>query len=89
MIASDASYNLNYSVSPGLEDNTITDPKERTRVFGQYDHLRIYGLDYPDLLREAGFIIAEENYYDTISADIVKLYNLNMKEFMFAPGKPG
>ena len=36
-----------------FEDDTITDPAERTRVFGQYDHRRIYGRDYADRLRSA------------------------------------
>ena len=36
------------------EDDSITDPEERTRIFGQYDHRRIYGADYTDRLREAG-----------------------------------
>lgn len=38
-----------------FEDDTITDAAERTRIFGQYDHRRIYGRDYDDRLREAGF----------------------------------
>ena len=35
------------------EDDSITDPDERTRIFGQYDHRRIYGADYADRLRQA------------------------------------
>lgn len=38
-----------------LEDPTITTDSDRLRVFGQYDHVRIYGQDYPDRLTEAGF----------------------------------
>ena len=37
-----------------FEDDSITDPAERTRIFGQYDHRRIYGRDYGGRLREAG-----------------------------------
>lgn len=44
------------------EDDTITDPEERRRVFGQYDHRRVYGADYPDRLREAGFEVADIDY---------------------------
>ncbi|MEG2614115.1 MAG: class I SAM-dependent methyltransferase [Alistipes sp.] len=44
------------------EDDTITDPDERTRIFGQYDHRRIYGADYADRLREAGFEAADLDY---------------------------
>ena len=44
------------------EDDSITDPDERTRIFGQYDHRRIYGADYTDRLREAGFDAVEIDY---------------------------
>jgi SAM-dependent methyltransferase len=40
-----------------FEDASIIDPKERFRVFGQADHVRRYGPDYVDRLREAGFIV--------------------------------
>ena len=38
-----------------FEDASITDPKERERIFGQDDHVRLYGKDYPNRLRKAGF----------------------------------
>ncbi len=38
-----------------FEDPSITSPVERERLFGQFDHLRAYGLDFADRLREAGF----------------------------------
>ncbi|MBL6662205.1 MAG: class I SAM-dependent methyltransferase [Flavobacteriaceae bacterium] len=38
-----------------FEDPTITDPQERSRIFGQYDHVRIYGKDYSDFLNQTGF----------------------------------
>lgn len=42
------------------EDWTITAPAERVRAFGQRDHVRWYGRDYPDRLREAGFDVVED-----------------------------
>jgi ubiquinone/menaquinone biosynthesis C-methylase UbiE len=39
------------------EDHSITDPAEREKVFGQSDHVRAYGYDYIDRLREAGFSV--------------------------------
>ncbi|TNJ44633.1 methyltransferase domain-containing protein [Tamlana fucoidanivorans] len=45
-----------------FEDNTITDPKERAKIFGQYDHVRIYGRDYFDKLRRIGFKVDEVDY---------------------------
>jgi SAM-dependent methyltransferase len=38
-----------------FEDPSILEPEERLRVFGQEDHVRRYGPDYADRLREAGF----------------------------------
>ena len=38
-----------------FEDPSVTDPKERLRLFGQRNHVRRYGPDYVDRLREAGF----------------------------------
>lgn len=46
---------LNEKSQTTFEDDRITDPKERTRIFGQYDHVRVYGLDYYDRLNEVGF----------------------------------
>jgi hypothetical protein len=37
------------------EDKAIVDPNERARLYGQWDHVRAYGSDYPDRLREEGF----------------------------------
>ena len=38
-----------------FEDNSILDKKERTKVFGQYDHVRIYGKDFYSFLDQVGF----------------------------------
>ncbi|MBO5983455.1 MAG: methyltransferase domain-containing protein, partial [Rikenellaceae bacterium] len=50
-----------------FEDDTITDRDERTRIFGQYDHRRIYGRDYADRLREAGFEVMVIPYKDSFT----------------------
>lgn len=56
-----------------FEDNSITDKKERARIFGQYDHVRIYGRDYFDKLRSIGFQVDEVDYTSTLSKeDIIK-----------------
>jgi len=39
------------------EDPSITAPEEREKIFGQYDHVRAYGPDYIDRLREVGFSV--------------------------------
>ena len=59
-----------------FEDDTITDEAERTRIFGQYDHRRIYGRDYADRLREAGFEVYECDYANTLPPQQKELYAL-------------
>lgn len=51
-----------------IEDPSITDPKEREKNFGQFDHVRLYGSDYPERLRKVGFEV-----------EIVTLEQLNIK----------
>ncbi len=43
--------------APTIEDPSITDPKERERLFGQIDHVRKYGPDFEDRLKDAGFAV--------------------------------
>jgi len=47
-----------------LEDPAVTSPRERHRVFGQADHVRLYGRDYADRLAGAGFSVRAERYGD-------------------------
>ena len=57
-----------------FEDDSITDPAERTRLFGQYDHRRIYGRDYDDRLREAGFVVERIAFAQNLTEEERTLY---------------
>lgn len=65
-----------------FEDNTITDRKERARIFGQYDHVRIYGRDYFDKLRSIGFSVEEVDYTYTLPKENVEKYRLAKGEII-------
>lgn len=71
-----------------FEDDSITDPKERALVFGQYDHVRVYGRDYFQKLRSVGFIVDEVHYAKTLSDDVVKKYCLDPDEILPVCFKP-
>lgn len=58
---------VDYSREKTLEDDSITDPEQRTRLFGQYDHRRAYGRDYVERLRKAGFDAEEIDYAAELS----------------------
>jgi predicted SAM-dependent methyltransferase len=57
-------------------DDSIIDQKERAEIFGQYDHVRIYGRDYFDKLRTIGFTVIEEDYTNKINPQLVEKYCL-------------
>ncbi len=65
-----------------FEDDSITDPKERAKIFGQYDHVRIYGRDYFDKLRSIGFTVDEVNYTKKLSAELSDKYRLMKGEIL-------
>ncbi|WP_346882710.1 methyltransferase domain-containing protein [uncultured Algibacter sp.] len=71
---------LNRAVT--FEDNSITDKKERAKIFGQYDHVRIYGRDYFDKLRSIGFKVDEVDYTASLSAKAIKNYCLAKGEII-------
>ncbi|MDT0691049.1 class I SAM-dependent methyltransferase [Salegentibacter sp. F188] len=59
-----------------FEDDSITDRKERARIFGQYDHVRIYGRDYFDKLRNIGFKVEEVDMTSELSPSEIDKYRL-------------
>ena len=63
-------------------DDTIKDQKERAKIFGQYDHVRIYGRDYFDKLRSIGFKVIEEEYTTKIAPELVEKYCLAKGEII-------
>jgi SAM-dependent methyltransferase len=65
-----------------FSDDTIIDQKERSKIFGQYDHVRVYGRDYFDKLRSIGFTVIEENYTSKISPELVEKYCLAKGEII-------
>jgi SAM-dependent methyltransferase len=71
---------LNRAVT--FEDDSITDEKERAKIFGQYDHVRVYGRDYFDKLRSIGFKVDEVNYTNTLSKEQVEKYRLAPGEIL-------
>ena len=79
---------LDYKLEATFEDDTITGRKEREEIFGQYDHLRIYGKDYGMRLEKAGFKVEVNRFIDTLSDDLRDRYRLADCEWIFIAHKP-
>lgn len=65
------------------EDFTVSDPNKREELFGQFDHVRIYGQDYVQRLQNAGFIVKRQNITEKY-----RKYGLNPDEDIFFCEKP-
>ena len=65
-----------------FEDDSITDPKERAQIFGQYDHLRIYGMDYFDKLKNVGFQVKAIDYTTQLTPLEIEKYRLTKGELI-------
>lgn len=74
---------INYTYEKTHEDLSITDSKERERVFGQYDHVRWHGLDYPNRLEEAGFKVESFDIKKYLSPELVERYRLDKREILY------
>jgi len=74
---------INYALNNTFEDNSITDRKEREKIFGQYDHVRMYGKDYPERLRKAGFKVTEDKYINSFTSEEIELYKFDPHEIIY------
>ncbi len=68
---------IDFSAATTIEDASVEDAAERLRRFGQSDHVRVYGRDHLDRLREAGLSVERVPYADELPADVVRLHGLH------------
>ena len=64
------------------EDDSIIDRRERAKVFGQYDHVRIYGRDYFDKLRSIGFKVEEIDFTASLTPVEIEKFRLAKGEII-------
>lgn len=78
-------------VTPGkkttYEDPSITTPEGRAAAFGQHDHVREYGEDYPRRLAEAGFDVSAIGYLEKFTPETAFRYGLK-GEVIYLVAKP-
>jgi len=69
------------------EDPCLADPAQRRRRFGHPDHLRRYGRDYPERLREAGFRVEQVGAAELVGESGVRRLGLGNGDEVFRCGK--
>lgn len=69
------------------ENAAIIDPRDRIIHFGQFDHLRIYGLDITERLKKVGFSVEVLDMEKQVNSAVAEKYrlhnNLNIRELIF------
>jgi len=73
---------IRYQLDKTFEDPTITDKKERIEKFGQYDHVRVYGMDYYDTLKSAGFEVEKVVLSNKLTDEEIKRFALEKNEIL-------
>ena len=83
------------SLTKSDEDYTINTPEGREKRYGQHDHVRYYGLDFSERLKECGFHIdiyyikGQEKYIEKMKydekhlIDTDKEYNLSLSDILY------
>jgi SAM-dependent methyltransferase len=70
-----------------FEDKTITSPSEREKLFGQNDHVRVFGKDYKQRLEKAGFKVKIDTFNQEVPDHLVTRYALPRYEDIYLCSK--
>jgi len=66
-----------------FEDNSITDKREREKIFGQDDHVRKYGHDYTQRIAQSGLKPFEEKYSETFTVEEAYHFGVSRREVIY------
>lgn len=78
---------IDASRSETYEDWSITTPEEREKHFWQYDHVRLFGTNYPDRLREAGFTVDVVDFSKELPTEVFERYRIPKTELLYVVSK--
>ena len=67
---------INVNREKTFEDSKITSQYDKEKYFGQYDHVREYGIDYKERIEQVGFQVEMINYSDNFSEEMIIRYGL-------------
>lgn len=66
-----------------LEDPAIVDKREREKLFGQDDHVRKYGLDYPQRIAAGSLVPMQDHFVDDLSDETRRQFGLVKGEIIY------
>jgi hypothetical protein len=66
-----------------FEDNSITNPREREKIFGQDDHVRKYGKDYSQRIKQSGLQTIEDPFSLNFSEEKAFHFGIVRQEIIY------
>jgi SAM-dependent methyltransferase len=66
-----------------FEDASITDPREREKIFGQDDHVRLFGKDYSKRIEQAGLKAVEDQFVNKLTEEERNRFGLSKGEVLY------
>ncbi|MGC1241327.1 MAG: class I SAM-dependent methyltransferase [Chryseosolibacter sp.] len=66
-----------------FSDPSVTDRRLREKMFGQDDHVRRYGRDYPQRIAQAGLSAVEDDFVNTLTEEQRRRYGLVRGEIIY------
>lgn len=77
-----------FSRDTTYEDPSIITPEDREKHYWQKDHVRLFGNDYPEWLKKAGFDVKEFKKEEFYSQQQIERYRLSKEEVLYIVSKP-
>lgn len=74
---------LKHSLKETYEDPSINTPELRTKHYGQFDHLRYYGLDFQEKLENIGFKVISNDFIKKMDEKTITTYGLSTADDLF------
>lgn len=66
-----------------FEDNSITDKRQREKIFGQDDHVRKYGTDYIQRIAQSGLKPSEEKFSESLTDEQAYHFGVSRAEYIY------
>ncbi len=79
---------VNYNRAITFSDPEAKTEQQREKVYGQNDHVREYGVDYPKRLEKGGFVVIADDFVKQLPEELSKKYALPIEELLYIPTKP-
>lgn len=74
---------IDFAREETFEDPSIQSPEDREKYYWQKDHVRLYGLDYPQRIASVGFKVTEDHFVEEIDEKLIEKYKLQQEEVIY------